>query len=67
MEDLPDYPIDDTTLQPVNWYDLQRVTAVRDRSKWINPLTGNRMKDCASAYAVVVAEMIEAHFASKHG
>ena len=37
MEDLPDYPKDDPSLQPVNWYDLQRVTAVRDRTYWINP------------------------------
>ena len=62
VEDLPDQPINDG-LQPVNWNDRQLVTAVRDTSKTINPITGTRMKDCASTYAVATAELLEAHYA----
>ena len=67
VEDLPDFPKNDTTLQPVNWREKQRVTAVRDNSKWINPTTGTRMKDCASSYAVATVELLEAHYAEKSG
>ena len=66
VEDLPDQPINDG-LQPVNWKDRQLVTAVRDRSKWTNPSTGIRMLNCASAYAVATAELLEAHYAQKKG
>ena len=64
--EIPNYPKDDPSLQPVDWRDKQAVTAVRDRSKWISPITGAKMY-CACAYAVVTAEVMEGYWANNKG
>lgn len=63
---IPHYPDSDPSLFPVNWNDKQAVTRVRDRSKWISPLTGTKMY-CASSYAVATAELLEGYLSIQKG
>lgn len=42
------------------------MTAVRDRSKWISPETGEKMY-CASSYAVATAEVLEGYYLKTKG
>lgn len=63
--DIPNYPITDE-IEPIDWRVGQAVTAVRDRSKWISPETGEKMY-CASSYAVVTAEVLEGYYLKTKG
>ena len=62
---IPIYPQKEL-VEPINWYDKQLVTRVRDRTKWISNLNQAKLY-CASSYAVVTAEMLEAKYAKRTG
>ena len=56
---IPDAPQTDD-YEPVDWRNKGAVTAVKDRSKWISPTSGQK-EYCAGSYAVATAEVLEGY------